>query len=68
MVVKLKKFAVEGLTFVRGDDKATIATNGLRHITQEVTTIVKEHETLTRAIAYLEARGYSIDSSNFLTF
>jgi len=60
-----KLYEVEVLSFRRGDDIATIASNGVRHITQEVATVVLEHETLKNAIAYLEAHGYSIDTSNF---
>lgn len=56
----------EVLSFKRGDNLATIATNGSMHVTQEFE-LVKEHPTLTRAIAYLMAKGYSIDTSNFKT-
>lgn len=63
----MKTYEVEVLSFNRGDDVATIATNGCRHITQEVATIIREHATLSKAIAYLEARGYNIDISNFKT-
>lgn len=55
---------VEVLSFVKGDNLATIATNGLRHVSQEFE-LVKEHTTLTKAIVYLEAKGYTIDTSNF---
>ena len=54
----------EVLYFVHGDNLATIATNGERHISQEFET-VKEHRTLSAAISYLEAKGYKVDTSNF---
>lgn len=57
-------YPVEVLSFVRGDNLATIATNGERHVSQEFET-VKEHPTLGRAIAYLCAKGYVIDPENF---
>ena len=59
-----KTYPVEVLSFVRGDNLATIATNGMRHVSQEFE-VVKEHTTLKRAIAYLEGKGYVIDTSNF---
>lgn len=59
-----KSHPVEVLSFVKGDNLATIATNGLRHVSQEFE-LVKEHTTLTKAIVYLEAKGYTIDTSNF---
>lgn len=55
---------VEVLSFRRGDNQATIATNGTMHVSQEYE-LTKEHSSLSRAIAYLEAKGYSIDTSNF---
>lgn len=55
---------VEVLSFVKGDNLATIATDGVRHVSQEIE-LVKEHVTLTKAIAYLCAKGYKIDPSNF---
>lgn len=54
----------EVLSFVRGDNLATIATSGSRHVSQEFQ-CVKEHTSLTKAISYLEAKGYTIDTSNF---
>lgn len=56
----------EVLSFVRGDNLATIATSGFRHVSQEFQ-CVKEHTSLTKAISYLEAKGYTIDTSNFKT-
>lgn len=61
-----KTYPVEVLSFTRGDNLATIATNGKRHVSQEFE-VVKEHSTLNRAIAYLEGKGYVIDPSNFQT-
>lgn len=51
----------EVMSFQRGDNLATIATNGRMHVSQEFE-VVKEHQTLSGAIAYLEAKGYSIDT------
>lgn len=54
----------EVISFVRGDNLATIATDGNRHVSQEIE-LVKEHATLTKAIGYLAAKGYVVDPSNF---
>jgi len=54
----------EVLAFRRGENIATIATDGKRHVTQELE-LLKEHGTLLKAIAYLEAKGYEIDIDNF---
>lgn len=55
---------VEVLSFVRGDNLATIATDGVRHVSQEFE-LAEDHATLVRAIAYLCAKGYVIDPENF---
>lgn len=55
---------VEVLSFIHGDNLATIATDGRRHVSQEIE-LVKEHPTLKSAISYLESKGYQIDPSNF---
>lgn len=55
---------VEVLSFRNGDILATIATDGKRHVSQIIDQ-AKEHASLHGAIAYLEARGFNIDSSNF---
>ena len=55
---------VEVLSFRRGDNLATIATNGQRHVTQEFE-LCKEFPSLAKAISYLEAKGYAIDVDNF---
>lgn len=54
----------EVLSFRRGDNLATIATDGQRHVTQEFE-ICKEFDRLSKAISYLCAKGYSIDTDNF---
>lgn len=59
-----KTYPAEVISFTRGDNLATIATNGMRHVSQEFECI-KEHSSLTSAIAYLEHKGYKIDTSNF---
>jgi len=59
-----KTYPVEVLSFTRGDNLVTIATNGMMHVSQEFE-CVKQHISLTTAIAYLECKGYKIDTSNF---
>lgn len=54
----------EVLSFRRGDNLATVATDGRRHVTQEFEHCV-EHGSLNMAISYLECKGYEIDTSNF---
>ena len=54
----------EVLSFQRGDNLATIATNGERTVSQEFE-LAKEHKSLSAAISYLEAKGYSINIDNF---
>lgn len=50
---------VEVLSFRHGDNLATIATDGTRHVSQELE-LSKDHATLAKAISYLEAKGYCI--------
>lgn len=58
MMTKDKDCAL--LTFVRADGmKATIATNGERHVTQ-IGEKLATYKTLWKAIASLECRGYRI--------
>lgn len=57
---------VEVLSFRRGDNLATIATDGVRHVTQEFE-LCKEHGRLATAIAYLEGKGYEIQVDEFET-
>lgn len=60
-----KNNITEVLSFIRrGDNLATIATNGTRHVSQEIE-LVKEHSTLARAIGYLEAKGYNLLPDQF---
>ena len=54
----------EILSFKRGDNLATIATNGMMTVSQEFE-LMRQHRTLHQAIASLEAKGYTIDTSNF---
>lgn len=56
----------EVLSFRRGDNLATIATDGRRNVSQEFE-LVKEHSSLTAAISYLESKGFSILTDNFNT-
>lgn len=65
--MKYQYYPTEVLSFVRGDNLATIATSGTRHVSQEFQ-CVKEHTSLARAISYLEAKGYVIDPSNFESY
>ena len=55
---------VQVLAFLKGENIATIATDGRRHVSQE-RYFAKEHPTLHSAIASLEAKGYSIDIDNY---
>lgn len=55
---------VEVISFVRGDNLATIASDGARHVTQEFS-LCKEFSTLKKAIAYLEAKGFQIVTDHF---
>lgn len=55
---------VEVLTFMKGDDYATVVTDGVRHRSFTWKTTA-EHPTLQSAIAWLEARGYSIVTDKF---
>lgn len=60
---------VETLYFVKDNMTATIATNGMRHVTQEPSAatgaVVKSYDKLSRAIAYLESKGYEIDTTRY---
>lgn len=59
-----KEKQVEVLTFRKGDLVATIATNGVRHVSQVGETCA-EHGTLKRGIAYLCSRGYMLSVEDF---
>lgn len=54
----------EVLTFRAGDSLATIVTDGQSVRTYEWEHTA-EHASLSRAIAYLEGKGYSIETDNF---
>lgn len=54
-----KQYAVEVLSFRKDDQLATIVTDGVKFKSFEFE-VNKDHESLARAIAYLESRGYSI--------
>ena len=57
-------YPTELISFERADGcTASVASNGMRHVTQEVET--KEHVSLTAAICYLEALGYTIRTDMF---
>lgn len=62
--MKTTSHPTEVLSFRKGDNLATIATDGLRHVSQEHE-LVREHAKLSQAISYLVAKGYSIDTENF---
>lgn len=64
VIMKHDNNITEVLSFRRGDNLATIATNGTRHVSQELE-LVKEHSTLARAIGYLEAKGYNLLPDQF---
>ena len=55
---------VEVLTFVNGDEFATVVTDGSRHRSFEWEDS-REHDSLKSAIAFLESRGYHIVTDKF---
>ena len=55
---------VEVLTFMKGDDFATVVTDGTRHRSFEWEDS-REHNSLKSAIAFLESRGYHIVADKF---
>ena len=55
---------VEVLSFVNGIQSATIVTDGTRHKSFEYAHC-QDHETLSKAIAYLESKGYKIVPDEF---
>lgn len=59
-----KLHPTEIISFQRGDNLATIATNGIMHVSQEFE-LLKEHTTLKAAISYLESKGYAIRTDRF---
>lgn len=54
----------EVLTFRKGDQIATVVTDGNVHQTYEFED-VKRHGSLNMAISYLEAMGYEIETDSF---
>ena len=54
----------EFLSFRRGDNLATVVTDGTTHRTYELE-LTRKHSSLHRAIAYLEAKGYVIEIDKF---
>lgn len=54
----------EVLSFRRGDNLATVVTDGTTHRTYEIE-LTRKHSSLHRAIAYLEGKGYSIEIDKF---
>lgn len=64
MIMSDCQHEVEVLSFRNGDNLATIATDGTRHVSQEFE-LSKEHATLSKAISYLEAKGYGILMDGF---
>lgn len=60
------KNEVEVLSFVRGENQATVVTDGERHKSFEFE-CNRDHPSLQRAISYLESKGYSIVPDAFWT-
>ena len=54
----------EVLSFRRGDNLATIVTDGRIHQTYELE-LTKRHSSLTKAISYLAAKGYTVEIDKF---
>lgn len=54
----------EVLSFRRGDNLATVVTDGTVHRTYELE-LTRRHSSLNRAIACLEAKGYEIEIDKF---
>lgn len=50
---------VEVLSFVNGDNLATIVTDGDRHKSFEIE-CSRDHDSLAHAIGYLESKGYKL--------
>ncbi len=60
----VKSYPMEVLTFHRDGCLATIATNGMRHVSQ-VLSRCQEHKSLGAAISHLESQGFSIVVDRF---
>lgn len=52
-------YQTEVISFQRGDNLATVVTDGRRFRTYEIEN-TRQHSSLSRAIAYLEGKGYNI--------
>lgn len=55
---------IEVLCFQRGDDFATIVTDGTKHRSFEMNASIS-HDSLRKAIAYLESHGFTIMIDKF---
>lgn len=64
MIMKNETHPIEILSFRNRDNLATIITDGTRNVSQEFE-LCKEHATLSKAISYLEAKGYGILMDGF---
>lgn len=62
--MKVTSFPMEVLSFQLDGNLATIATNGMRHVSQ-VNTQCQEHKSLGAAISHLESLGYQIIPDRF---
>lgn len=66
MIMSNSQHEVQVLSFVRGENLATVVTDGVRHKSFEFE-CNQDHPSLHRAIAYLESKGYSIVPDLFWT-
>lgn len=60
----MSKIETEILVFTKGDQIATIVTDGRTHKTYELKNC-ENHGSLNMAISHLEAKGYSIQADYF---
>lgn len=60
----MSKIETEVLVFTKGDQIATIVTDGTRHKTFELKNC-KNHGSLNMAISHLEAKGYTLQADYF---
>lgn len=60
----MSKIETEVLVFTKGDQIATIVTDGTTHKTYELKNC-QSHGSLNMAISHLEAMGYSIQADYF---
>lgn len=66
MIMSDCQHEVEVLSFIRGENQATVVTDGERHKSFEFE-CSQDHPSLHRAIAYLESKGYRIVTDAFWT-